>query len=202
MFLLVLSLIGLGGGAWYLNRSSGGTTRALAARVGAVVGTPQETPWTCGPAALRAVLAHYGVGATEPEVAVAARNMPIIGTRPQGLVRAAGEFGCDAQVTRLADVDAMRPALAAGIPLIVLVDSFTRPGRQSHYVVVSKMDRATVTMMDPNTPGNWRTLTRAEFDGRWWNREPGSRGPEYVRRTAVIVFPPVINEDPDDVEFN
>jgi hypothetical protein len=160
--------------------------------VGQIVGTAQETPWTCGPAALRAVLAHYGRDVSEAEVERAASNGPAIGARPEGMVRAAEVYGCHARAFMMNGVGELVALLAKGIPPIVIVDSWTRPGKVGHYVVVSKVDTATglVTVMDPHTEGNWRVMTAREFDERWWAKRRGKDGePVVIRRVCVVVTP-------------
>lgn len=168
------------------------TSTGTPAAVGQVIGTAQETPWTCGPAALRAVLAHYGRDVTEPEVSRAASNVPAIGARPEGMVRAAEVYGCHAKAFMMNGVGELVELLARRIPPIVIVDSWTRPGKVGHYVVVSRVDltRGLVTVMDPHTEGNWRVMTVKEFDERWWAKRRGKDGElVIVRRVCVVVTP-------------
>lgn len=153
--------------------------------VGQVVGTDQSTPWTCGPAALRAVLAHHGDDIDEDTVAVLAGNVPVLGVRPSGLVKAARELGYHVNAFQAGGPAALAPFLARDMPVLCVVDSFTQPGRAGHWVVVTAVGPDRVTLMDPHTPGNWRTLTPAAFDARWWHREGG----KIARRLAVVVVP-------------
>lgn len=155
------------------------------AEIGQVVGTAQETPWTCGPAALRAVLAHHGDDVDEDTLAVLAGNVPVLGVRPSGLVKAATELGYHVSAFQAAGVAALAPLLARDLPVLAVVDSFTQPGRAGHWVVVTALGPGGVTLMDPHAPGNWRTLTPAAFDARWWHREGG----RVARRLAVVVAP-------------
>jgi predicted double-glycine peptidase len=155
------------------------------AEIGQVVGTAQSTPWTCGPAALRAVLAHHGDDVSEDRIAVMAGNVPVLGVRPDGLVKAAQELGYLVNATALRGVDALAAFLANDLPVLVVVDSFNHPGKAGHWVVVTALEGGNVRIMDPHTPGNWRVLPRAEFDARWWHREQG----RVVRRFAIIIAP-------------
>ena len=167
-------------------------TQGVAARVGQVIATAQETPWTCGPASLRAVLAHYGRDVSEPELERAAVTAPAIGARPEGMVHAAEVYGCHARAFVMNSVGELVGLLAKSIPPIVIVDSWTRPGKVGHYVVVSRIDltRGLVTVMDPHTEGNWRVMTAKEFDERWWAKRRGKDGePVIIRRVCVVVTP-------------
>lgn len=156
--------------------------------VGQVIGTAQSTPWTCGPAALRAVLAHHGDDVDEDTLAVLAGNVPVLGVRPSGLVKAATELGYRADVFQARGLSALAPFLARDLPVMVVVDSFTRPGKAGHWVVVTAVGPDRVVIMDPHVNGDWRRLTPAAFDARWWHREGG----RVVRRLAVVVTPPAL----------
>jgi len=160
--------------------------------VGQVVGTGQETPWTCGPAALRAVLAHYGIDVAEPELSLAAATAPALGARPEGMVAAAARYGARGDAFIMNSVGELADLLALGVPPIIIVDSWTRPGKVGHYVVVTEIDpeRGLATIMDPHNESHWRTLTLRELDERWWARRKGADGAaKIVRRVAVIVRP-------------
>jgi len=160
------------------------------AQVGEVVGTAQETPWTCGPAALRAVLAHYGIHVEEGWLANLIGNVPVLGVRPGELIRGAQKLGCIATMGYFADVAALRPFLANEVPIIVIVDSFLHPGKQGHYVVVTEVGPDTVTLMDPHVEGNKRVLSHADFEKRWWNKESGPDGVlRVVKHVAIVVVP-------------
>jgi len=164
----------------------------VSAQVGQVVGTAQETPWTCGPAVLRAVLAHYGRPLSEPEVAQAVVVAPAIGSTPEGMVRAAELYGCSARAVTMDGVKDLVELLERGVPPIVIIDSFTRPGKVGHYVVVSEIHprRGLVTLMDPHVEGNWRALTIAEFERRWWAKRRNAKGEmATIPRVAVVVEP-------------
>ena len=164
------------------------------AEVGQVVGTGQETPWTCGPAALRAVLAHYGIEVAEPELSLMAATAPALGARPEGLVAAAARCGARGDAFLMNSIGELADLLALGVPPIIIVDSWTHPGKVGHYVVVTEIDpeRGLATIMDPHNESHWRTLTLRELDERWWARRKGADGAaKIVRRVAVIVRPGV-----------
>lgn len=155
------------------------------AEVGQVLGESQSTPWTCGPAALRAVLAHHGVRVSEDDVALLAGNVPVLGVRPSGLVQAARELGCRADVFQARSLAALAPFLARDLPVMIVIDSFTQPGKAGHWVVVTELSDKHVKIMDPHVAGCWRTLTPADLDARWWHRENGRE----VKHLALVVTP-------------
>lgn len=155
------------------------------AQVGQVVGTAQSTPWTCGPAALRAVLAHHGTEVGEDELAVLAGNAPVIGCTPAGLIRAATELGYRADCFCMRSPAALAAFLARDLPVMLVVDSFTQPGRAGHWVVATALEGDSVRIMDPHAPTRWRRLPRTDLDARWWHREGG----HVVRRLALVMTP-------------
>jgi hypothetical protein len=159
-------------------------------QAGQVPPVDQETPWTCGPAALRADLAHWGCLVEEGWLANFLGNIAVIGVRPRMMLKGARKLGFNAALSYFANVEALRPFLAHDVPVIVVVDSFLHPGKQGHYVVVTEVGPDTVTLMDPHFEGNKRVLSYADFDARWWNKSPGPDGlPRIVRRLGIVVVP-------------
>ncbi len=114
----------------------------------------QETPWTCGPAALRFVLAHYGIETTETELAKLSKTQTNVGTTLLGLKRSAESFGLNVKGqqwnwARL--TQEIEPAIA------YISDS--------HYVVILKSDAETVTFFDPGFGKS--TYTKEDFLKIW-----------------------------------
>lgn len=114
----------------------------------------QETPWTCGPAALRFVLAHYGIETTEAELAKLSETQTNLGTTLLGLKKSAESFGINvkgqqwnwARLTQERD------------PAIAYISD-------SHYVVILESDAKTVTFFDPGFGES--TYTKADFLKIW-----------------------------------
>ena len=162
------------------------------AATGFVPPTQQNSPWTCGPASLRAVLDHYGCDMEESDVAVAVGNRPIVGVQAAGIVAGARSLGFLATAFPMRDVAALELFMHAGIPVLVVVDSFTAPGQHSHWCVVTGAGEGKVELMDPNAPelGNKRLITAADFDAKWYHYRRNEAGERVLeRRLAVIVAP-------------
>jgi ABC-type bacteriocin/lantibiotic exporter with double-glycine peptidase domain len=191
-WIAIVAFAGAAGWFYYQSRSAAHEELTKLPRrplfgIGQVPVIGQLTPWTCGPAALCAVLAHHGVNVSEVEASALTAQAPIIGSRPEGLAAAARELGFVARVEQLVNVGQLARLVNAGLPTIALVDSFTRPGKQGHYVVVTAADGGRVYMMDPHLGqhGGTRVLMVPEFDRRWWDKtDVGTR-----RRTAVVIVP-------------
>ena len=79
----------------------------------------QSTGYTCGAAALQAVLAYWGTSEREDRLAARLRSTPEAGTHPLDIVRVAGEFGLAAELREGLALADLETALAAGTTVIV-----------------------------------------------------------------------------------
>lgn len=147
--------------------------------LGEVDAHQQQTLYTCSAASLLAVLGHWGARIDEPTLARIIGARPEIGATPFQIAQAARRLGFNAEVRSLRSIQELRSYTDRGIPVILNVLSFYRPG-QGHFVVATRVDDRHVTIMDPNAPSNWRVLTWTDLDHRWLGRNRG----------AVIVSPP------------
>lgn len=170
--------------AW-LDRKKGKEKRAQ------VVAYQQKTDWSCSAACLRAVMAHWGKDIPELLVIQAIGTKKGRGAETTDIVEAAKKFGFDAFEMGF---DSMEQAQAfmrlhdQNVPLICDIQSFNHPGK-GHYVVLTSLDEHRAELMDPNTPGNLRSLSIDEMEERWWDRwmKPPH---ELQERWAVIVAQP------------
>lgn len=139
-------------------------------KIAEVIPYQQKTQWTCSAACFKAVLNHHGID-IEEEGAVS-----LIGARPNRgaecfeIADAARKLGLDAFEYSFDSIDQAKTLLDQGLPIICDIQSFNHPGK-GHYVVMVSADNESVQLMDPNTPGNWRVISREEMDQRWWDRE-------------------------------
>jgi predicted double-glycine peptidase len=147
----------------------------------------QETDYSCGAAALLAVLRYYGLddGASEEDLYGRLRTTPEEGTAPDDISRVANEFGLQANWrTGVGDAD-LRAAAEEGVPVILNLQAWDeRPDdpeshvEDGHYVVLVAATDAGVEFMDPSA-GDYETLTLDELDERWHDVE-GERGAIFV----------------------
>lgn len=130
----------------------------------------QKTQYSCSAACLKAVLEHWGADRfAEHEI------MYAIGVRDRGgaevdeITRGAQKLGFDAYDKCFSSLDEAKAITDQGIPIIADFQSFNNPGK-GHYVVITQIDDNVVHLMDPNTDGNQRVITRAECEQRWWDK--------------------------------
>jgi len=127
----------------------------------------QTTPYSCGPAALLAVMRHLGdYRLSEPELMALVGAKPEVGSSVIQVVNAARFMGMRSAVRQFSSLDEAKKWTDAGVPVIAGVASFRLPGKR-HFVVITAVDAINAFLMDPNTPGNRRILSRSEMDSRW-----------------------------------
>lgn len=149
----------------------------------------QLEDYTCGPAALLAVCAYYGVGpATEAELE---RVMGIdrTGSDPEHLTRVARRFGLQVdEYPRDMTAAALQACLRKRRPVVMMLQawatprprSYRRVWRHGHWVVAIGFDDDGVYFEDPALDGARGFLTWAELDERWHDVGPGrTRVPRY-----------------------
>lgn len=114
----------------------------------------QHTDYTCGPAALRWVLAHYGYQVSEETISQRAGTTER-GTSLDGLMRAAQALGFDAQASRVRYSD----VLTVTKPAIVFIPAWR------HFAVLVSADDSGIVMLDP-ARGRLR-MTHSSFRYFW-----------------------------------
>ncbi len=147
----------------------------------------QSTQWSCSAACLKAVLAHYGEELPEIEAVGAIGARRGRGAEVTEISEAARKLGYEAFDYSFDSMEQAKALLDADMPIICDIQSFNYPGK-GHYVVMVSADDQTVNLMDPNTPGNWRTISRQEMDERWWDHrmEPPH---DVVAKWGIVVLP-------------
>ncbi len=153
----------------------------------------QKTQWTCSAACLKAVMNHWGLGVPELEVIQAVGARPGRGAECDQIATAARQFGFAAFEYSFESLEQAKVLLDQDIPIICDIQSFNNPGK-GHYVVMVSMDEQRVQLMDPNTPSNWRVISHAEMNARWWDRAMAPPH-DMMWKWGIIVVPP---EGPDD----
>ena len=157
----------------------------------------QRKEFTCGPSALRAVLALYGRHVSEAHLARAARTSAATGTEPEDLARAAGLFGLQARVRSGMTLLDLKHSVLLGVAVIVNYQAWREPEActpwqrswgSGHYAVVVGVDRSYVYLQDPWILGRPDRIRRDEFLTRWHGGE--DREGRRFMTGGVVVQPP------------
>lgn len=148
----------------------------------------QATQWTCSAACLKAVLGHYGHEVPEELAVQAVGARPNRGAECNEIMWAAHKFGFDAFEFSFESLEQAKWLLDQDIPIIADIQSFNHPGK-GHYVVITGIDDQGVHLMDPNTPGNQRTISHEEMEERWWDRAMAPPH-ELMPKWGIVILPP------------
>jgi predicted double-glycine peptidase len=204
---LALAAAGIFAAGFMIGRAGLSTSGRLPPRLlpGLVPDVRQSTGYTCGAAALQAVLAYWGRPEREDRLAVRLHSTPEAGTHPLDIVRVAREFGLTAELREGLDLPDLEAALVSGTPVIVDLQAWrerddlpwTETWDDGHYMVLIGMDAEKLYFEDPSLLGRRGFIPRAEFVDRWHDYEgdppldPSDR--KYVRMAIFIrgVKPPV-----------
>ncbi len=154
----------------------------------------QKTQWTCSAACLKAVLEHWGTKLSELSVIQAIGTKKGRGAECDEIAAAARKLGFLAFEYSFDSLEQAKVLLDQDIPIICDIQSFNNPGK-GHYVVMTGAwngDVGTedvVELMDPNTPGNTRTIKCSEMDERWWDRAMAPPH-DLMPKWGIVVVPP------------
>ncbi len=159
----------------------------------------QQTDYTCGPASLSAVLAHWGVEAGERTIEREAHTDPEVGAEAEDMIPVAAKRGVEGEWRSGLTLETIASELAAGRPVMVMFQAWrTDPELDwsdawddGHYAVVIGLDDRAVYFEDPSLAEARGAIPREEFLERWhgWtiDGEEGERqGMLFRSRRAMV----------------
>jgi len=134
----------------------------------------QNTDYTCGAAALMAVLQYYRLyDETEAELAIALNATEDWGTEPEAIVEIASSYGIQA-IYKQCTLDEIMEDLHMGWPTIILYQAWSDNFKlwkndwdDGHYSVIVGIDHYNVYLEDPSLPNEIGYIPRDEFLERW-----------------------------------
>jgi predicted double-glycine peptidase len=148
-----------------------------------VVKTPipvvdQELNFSCGAAALRAVLQYFRVGPkTEEEIRILAKSNPKDGTETRNLIKVCRKFGLKTKAKHNMDPQELKDWLDQGKPVIVCLQAWGSPKHyktkdSGHYAVAIGYDDKNVIFQDPSIHEKSRGhIPWKEFIKRWHDKD-------------------------------
>jgi uncharacterized protein len=141
----------------------------------------QSTVYSCGAAALQAVMSYYGLDRRERALMDSLKTSEEAGTSPANIVRVAEENGFRAVIREGLILEDLEEAVRGRIPVIADIQAWTDATKSGfswgsdwedgHYVVVIGIDRENVYVEDPSLLGTRGVIPRAEFVERWRDYE-------------------------------
>jgi len=141
--------------------------------------TRQSTEYSCGAAALQAVLSFWGKDLSEQELIRLLHTSPDTGTYVGDIARVARELGFSASVREDISLDELHNALKKGESVIICGQawrsredsekSVQEDWEDGHYIVVLGMDRKYVYYQDPFIQRGKGFVTHQRFEQSWHN---------------------------------
>ena len=156
----------------------------------------QSSPWTCGPAALMAVLVYFGVfDETESVLERELGATPEEGTAVTSLVAVARRYGLDADARTDLTLEDLDRALARGTVVIVALQAWADAPvtdwrsrwEDGHYVVVVGVTAERVYVMDPSVRTGYAYLPRAQFLDRWHDYDRQDPQTAVWNRLGIVI---------------
>ena len=141
--------------------------------------TRQSTEYSCGAAAMQAVLGYWGRDIGEEDVREMLNTNEVSGTYPDDIIRVAKALGLKAEYKENMSMADLENYVAEGIPVIVdcqawrsvsqYNESWADTWNNGHWLVVIGIDENNVTLEDPYILGDRGIMSREEFLARWHN---------------------------------
>jgi predicted double-glycine peptidase len=141
--------------------------------------TRQSTEYSCGAAALQAVLGYWGRDIGEEDMVELLNTDSDSGTYPDDIIRVAHQMGFEAKYRENLTLADIETSLRVGVPVMVdcqawrsvseYNESWADEWGNGHWMVVIGLDENNVYFEDPYILGRRGFMTRQEFLARWHN---------------------------------
>jgi hypothetical protein len=137
----------------------------------------QSTTYSCGAAALQALLSCWRIDKRERDLMRALETSGVEGTSPEAIVSVAKEVGCEAYTEENIGLKEIEESLRHRIPVICAIQawadtqsegfSWDKAWEDGHYVIVIGLDSQSVCVEDPSLLETRGIIPRDEFLARW-----------------------------------
>lgn len=156
--------------------------------------TRQATDYTCGVAAVQAVIGYYGENVREQILAKEMRSNWAQGTSYQNIASFGRSHGYSVKVSKNTTLATLKTMLDKRTPVICLiqawadhkVNNYANDWDDGHYVVAVGYDARNIYFMDPCTLGNYAFIPTGEFLERWHDRSKS----EQLNHFAMTMIKP------------
>jgi predicted double-glycine peptidase len=154
----------------------------------------QSTEFSCGPAAVQAVLRHWGRDVAEEKLMELMGTTSEIGTRPENIVRGVRALGLQAEMKQNVTLDELQEYTSSGNPVVTLGQVW-RSGTKAveddwdsgHYIVVLGVDKDNVYFQDPYLRMGKGFAPRQQFDQHWHQAMGGDLADGKLIRVAIFI---------------
>jgi predicted double-glycine peptidase len=158
--------------------------------------TFQLEGYTCGPAALMAIFAYYGVGPEEEWDLETTMKIDKTGSDPAHIIRAVKRYGLAFEESRPMRVARLCELLDRGRPVMIMVqawgerDSYAKRWSDGHWIVAIGHDREGVYFEDPALYRTRGFLSFEELETRWHDIEGPQR--RKVEHYGIAIWDPKV----------
>ena len=140
----------------------------------------QKSCYTCGPAALSAILGYWGEFIDEAVLAAELKSDPIDGTSPMELSKAAKARGYSTVWHERMTNQELKYYLEEGHPVIIAVQAWASTpaelaGDSGHYVIAIDYDSKNVYFEDPALDDARGYIPWQDFEDRWHDKDKTGR---------------------------
>jgi predicted double-glycine peptidase len=163
----------------------------------------QSTDYTCGVAALQALLAYYGQDVREDVLSKALLAEQKNGTRYKHIAKYATQHGLSVNIQKGMSLEQLKQSIQSGHPVLCLIQAwpdrktnFANDWNDGHYVVAVGFDDQKFVFMDPSTAGHYAYIPIAEFEQRWHDID----GKEKLNHFGMSFWKADNHFDPDKLE--
>jgi predicted double-glycine peptidase len=163
----------------------------------------QPDEYSCGVAALMAILAYYGAGPEEyddlkREIGTTQKS----GTDYHRILRFARDQGLRADAIHHMTLGQLEACLLEGKPVVCAIQAYAEntPARQradvyqkddnGHYLVAIGYDDDNIYFMDPSLTGRRGFLPKGEFQARWHDNEGTTDRPKLISHLGLVIWKP------------
>lgn len=141
--------------------------------------TRQSTDYSCGAAALQAVLYYYGTDKREDQLRKELGTTDKDGTEPNAIVRVARKHGLTAELKKNGTVDDLKKYVDKSVPVIVAFQAWGdkkdyAKDENGHYGVVIGYDDRFIYIEDPSLL-NYGKIAIKDFEKRWHDTDKNGK---------------------------
>lgn len=158
----------------------------------------QSTAYSCGAAAVQAILSYYGIDRREADLMQKLCTHPDRGTSPEAISRFLTSLGFEVEIHQESSLEDLQSELQKGRPVIVdgqawregaeLRLPWSQVWESGHYMIAVGLDSHYLYLEDPSLLGQRGKIARSEWLERWHDYEIDELGQRKdYHRCAIFV---------------
>lgn len=134
----------------------------------------QSTDFSCGAAAVQAILCYYGVDYREKDIGLALRSRPAVGTPVESILSYLAKSNLQTWAGKMTTQN-LRAWIDRQVPVIIPIqawpdkpiEDWKNDWEDGHYVIAIGYTDKVIVFEDPSVQGNRAYISEAELEDRW-----------------------------------